>query len=88
MEATCETSLDMGNLTYTDSEGNEIEATDAQATLNTVFNSTFTDSDSATYTAILEGTCTGAECDTVMENLGIVGNPCTSNLSGKFELQD
>ena len=88
MQATCENITEMENPTYTDGDGNEVESTDTVVTLAAMFYSTFTDSESATYTAELDGSCVGEECDLVLESIGVGANPCTSELSGRFELQD
>ena len=70
-----------------DDEGNPVDP-DAVASLDFQADVLFADSESATYTAQIEGKCEGADCEVVMSSLGISDNPCTSNLSGSILLQD
>ena len=70
-----------------DDEGNPVDP-DAVASLDFQADVLFADSESATYTAKIEGKCEGADCEVVMSSLGISDNPCTSDLSGSILFQD
>ena len=92
--ATCEDSIVTEVNTYNDSDGNQVVDEngdpvdpDAVATLAYVATITFTDAETASYTASLDGTCEGADCGVVLTSLGIEEAPCSSELSGDILYQ-
>ena len=95
MSAVCVNGIETDVTTYNDEngepvvddEGNPIDP-DAVASLDFQADVLFTDSEGATYTAKIEGKCEGADCEVVMNSLGISDNPCTSDLSGSILFQD
>ena len=93
--AVCVNSLETDVETYNDADGNPVVDEDgnpvdpdAVATLTLEADVLFTDSVSATYTAKIDGTCVGADCEAVLNSLGISDNPCSSDLSGSILYQE
>lgn len=92
--AVCVNSLETDVTTYNDAEGNPVVDDDgnpvdpdAVATLSFEADVIFEDAVSATYSAKIDGTCDGADCEPVLESLGIMDNPCRSDLSGRVLYQ-
>ena len=81
-----ESYTDLDGNVVTDTDGNPIDP-DATNKLDLESVATFTDANTATYTATLTGECTGTDCDTILQGLGIADNPCTSTYGGTFTLQ-
>ena len=95
MTLTCETITETDVTTYNDDQGSPVLDSDGSpidpdantiATLVAV--ATFTDAETATYSATMTGECSGDDCEVVLASLGITESPCESDYSGTFELQE
>lgn len=93
--AVCVNSLETDVTTYNDADGNPVVDEegnpvdpDAVATLSFEADVTFEDAVRATYTSTIDGTCEGADCEAVLNSLGISDNPCRSDLSGNVLYQE
>ena len=95
MTAVCVNGIETDVTTYNDADGNPVVDEegnpvdpDAVATLSFEANATFLDAVRATYTAKIDGTCAGSDCEPVLDSLGISDNPCISDLSGSILYQE
>jgi hypothetical protein len=95
MVLTCETTSETELENYTDLDGNEVtdeegNPVDPDATTTSTLQAvaTFTDANTATYSATYTGECSGADCDVILTGLGIATSPCSSEYGGTFTLQE
>ena len=75
-----------GNLVV-DENGDPVDP-DAARIIDLTAVATFTDANTATYSATLFADCSGADCDAIASDWNIAEIPCTSEYSGTFTLQD
>jgi len=75
-----------GNL-VTDEDGNTVNP-DATRTIDFTSVATFTDENTATYSATIVANCTGTDCNVIADDWGISELPCTSEYGGTFTFQD
>ena len=80
------TSLDWEVTSWEDAEGNTVESTLAFSMAMTM-NGTFMDESTSTFEAVLDGSCSGDDCESYMAVNGVQENPCTATLVGDFVTQ-
>ena len=80
------TSLDWEVTSWEDAEGNTVESSLALSMAMTM-NGTFLDESTSTFEAVLDGNCSGEDCESYMEVTGVQENPCTAILVGDFVTQ-
>ena len=72
--------------TWQDEDGNDVEA-ELVLNMDAVLSGTFSDENTASFTAELEGTCEGDECEAYMSATGVGDNPCSATLVGDLVAQ-
>jgi hypothetical protein len=72
--------------TWEDADGNDVEA-DLVLNMDATLSGTFSDENTASFTAELEGTCEGEECEDYMGVNGVQENPCSATLVGELVAQ-
>ena len=94
MTMTCTTTLTNDVASYNDADGNPVvdengEEVDPDAILTTgaEFVVNFTDSETGTYTSTVNVSCEGADCSGVQTSNGVSEYPCSSTVTGDFELE-
>lgn len=79
-------SLDWEVTSWEDAEGNTVEST-LSMSMDMNMSGTFLDENTGSFEAVLDGTCSGDDCESYMAANGIGDNPCTATLVGEFVAQ-
>tara|TARA_B100000519_G_C14000911_1_gene323954 strand:+ start:115 stop:612 length:498 start_codon:yes stop_codon:yes gene_type:complete len=78
--------LDWEITEWEDADGNTVESTlDMSMDMN--MSGTFLDENTGSFEAVLDGTCSGDDCEAYMAVNGVEENPCTATLVGEFVAQ-
>lgn len=80
------TSLDWEVTEWEDAEGNTVESSLALS-MDMNMSGAFLDENTGSFEAVLEGSCSGDDCEPYMAVNSIEGNPCTATLVGEFVAQ-
>ena len=80
------TSLDWEVSSWEDAEGNTVDSTLAMS-MEMTLDGTLSDENTGTFEAVLDGSCSGDDCEAYMAVNGVQENPCTATLVGEFVAQ-